>query len=64
MSYHTAKSGGHSHSGSGVIKNLVCHVILQDHVVKGSCDFIGGSPSWYVTTLQSLVAIGIVVVEI
>ena len=35
--------GGHSHSGSGVIKNLVCLVILQDHVIKGSCNFIGGS---------------------
>ena len=31
---------------------LVCHVILQDHMVKGLCDFTGRSP-------QSLVAIGI-----
>ena len=46
MSYHSAKFGGHSHPGSGVIRNLVCHVILQDHVDKVSCDFIGGSPSW------------------
>ena len=46
MSYHPAKFGGHSHSGSGVIRNLVCHVVLQDDVVKGSCDYIGGSPSW------------------
>ena len=22
---------------------LVCHVISQDHLIKGSCDFIGGS---------------------
>ena len=64
MSYHPAKFGGHSHSGSGVIRNLVCHVILQDHVVTRSCDFVGESPSWYVTTLQSLVTIGIVIVEI
>ena len=20
---------------------LVCHVILQDHIIKGSCDFMG-----------------------
>ena len=46
MSYHPAKVGGHSHSGSGVISSLVCHVILQDHVVKGSCDFMDGNPSW------------------
>ena len=43
---------------------LVCHVISQDHMVKGSCDFMGGSPSWYFTTLPSWVAIGIVVMEI
>ena len=41
MSYHPAKFGGHSHSGSGVIRNLVCHVILQDHMIKGSCDSMG-----------------------
>ena len=43
---------------------LVCHVISQDHMVKGSCDFMGGSPLWYVATLPSWVAIGIVVMEI
>ena len=35
MSYHPAKFGGYSQSDSGFIKNLVCHVILQDHKVKG-----------------------------
>ena len=44
MSYHPAKFGGHSHFGSKVIINLVCHVILQDHVIKVSCDFMGGGP--------------------
>ena len=24
---------------------LVCHVISQDHVIKGSCNYIGRSPS-------------------
>ena len=46
MSYHPARFGGHSHSGCGVKMNLVCHAILQDHVIKGSYDFIGGRPSW------------------
>ena len=46
VTYHPAKFGGHSSSDSGVIGNLVCHVILQDNLVKGSCDFMGGSPSW------------------
>ena len=38
MSYHPAKFGGHSHSVSGLIMNLFCRVILQDHVMKGSHD--------------------------
>ena len=43
---------------------LVCHVILQEHVIKGSCDFMSYIPSWYVITLPILVTISIVVVEI
>ena len=43
---------------------LLCHLILQDHVIKGSCDFIDGRPLWLVITLPNLVTIGIVVVEI
>ena len=62
--YHPAKFGGDSLSGSGLIMILICHLISQDHVIKGSCGFMGGSPLWYVTTLLSLVAIGIVEVEI
>ena len=43
---------------------LLCHLILQDHVIKGSCDFIHGRPLWLVITLPNLVTIDIVVVEI
>ena len=43
---------------------LVCQKIYQDHIIKGSSDVIGRSPSRYVTILPSLVAIGIVVMEI
>ena len=43
---------------------LVCHVILQDHVIKGSCDFTGRSPSRLVSILSRLVTITILVVEI
>ena len=64
MSYHPAKFGGHSHFGSEGIMNLVCHVILQDHVIKVSYDVMGGSPLWEVTILPSLVGIDTVVVEI
>ena len=44
MSYHPATFGGRSDSGSGVIMSLVCHVILQDQVIKEPYDFMGGSP--------------------
>ena len=43
---------------------LVCHVILQDHVIKGSYDFIGRSPLRLVKILPGLVAIGTLIVEI
>ena len=43
-SHHPAKFGGHGHCGSGDIMLLVCQGILQDHIVKPSCDFMGRSP--------------------
>ena len=43
---------------------LVCHVILQDHVIIWSCDFMGTSHSSKVIIQGEFVAIGIVVVEI
>ena len=56
--------GGHRHYGSGDMMVLVYHLILQDHVIKGSCDFMGKSLSRYVTILPSLVAIGTEVMKI
>ena len=41
MGYYPVKFGGYSHFGSEVIMNLVCHVILQDHAINVSCDFMG-----------------------
>ena len=37
--------GDHRHCISGDMF-LVCHVISEDHVVKRSCDFMGGTPKW------------------
>ena len=37
-SYQPAQFGGHSHSGSGVIIILVCHVISQNYLIKRSSD--------------------------
>ena len=35
-----AKFNGYRQCGSEDIMILVCHKILQDEVIKGSCDFI------------------------
>ena len=40
-----AKFGGHRPCVSGDILMSVCHVILEDRVIKGLCDFINRSPS-------------------
>ena len=44
-SYHPAKFGGHWHCGSGDIMVLACHVVSQGHLIKGSYDLMGRSPS-------------------
>ena len=43
---------------------LICHVTLHDHLIVGSGTYMGGSFSQCVSTLVSLVNIGIVIVEI
>ena len=43
--HHYAKTGSHRHLDSGDIAVLFSHVISEDHVIKGSCDFMGISPS-------------------
>ena len=63
-SYRPTMFGGHSHCSSEDIMILVCHVILLDHVIKGSCDFIGKNPSTYVIILLGLVAINTLIAEI
>ena len=44
--------------------NLRFLINLQDHVIKGSCDFVQGTSSLYTPTLPNLVAAGFVVEEI
>ena len=60
VSLQLAKFGDHWSSASVDITYLICHVTSQDHVIEGSFHFMGGSSSIYVTTLQSLVAVGTV----
>ena len=56
VSYHPAKSDGQRYCGSADISFLN---LSRDHVIKMSRDFEGGVPSLQVTTLPSLVAMGI-----
>ena len=39
ISYHPTKFGGHKDCGGEDIMILVCHVILENHVIKMSCEF-------------------------
>ena len=45
LSHHPVKFTGYRHCGSRDLIVLVCHVILQDHVIKGLRDFMGRSTS-------------------
>ena len=56
--------GGHSHSGNRDTIVLVCHVTLQDHIIKALHDLLVSSPSRSVMILPSLMAIGTVVMEL
>ena len=46
------------------ITDLIFHVTMQDRVIKGLCDFMEGDSSFYIYTLSSLVAIGVVLTDI
>ena len=45
VSHHPVKFSGCSHYDSGYMF-LIHHVISQDHVIKGSGDIVGESPSF------------------
>ena len=71
VSQQPTKFGGDRHFGSEDIMVLVSLVILEDHVIKGSCDFVCKSPPTKVEpsksppTIQlSLVALETAVLEI
>ena len=49
----------HRPSAGRDIMYLICHMILQDHMIKGSCDFMSGIASQKVTRLPCLVATGL-----
>ena len=63
-SYHSAKFCCYRHSCNRDMVVFVCHVTLQDHMVKALYDFVIRSLSRYITILANLVAIDVAVVEI
>ena len=64
VSQQPTKFGGDRHFGSEDIMVLVSLVILEDHVIKDSCDFVCKSPPTKVTIQLSLVALETAVLEI
>ena len=58
VSHHPAKFVVNRHFVSQDIMALVCRVIFQERVTKGSRNFMSRSLSWGVTIPPSLVAIG------
>ena len=52
VAHDPGKFGGHRYFGNGDMF-LVCHVILQDHVITWLCDYMGRTSSIYVTILPS-----------
>ena len=59
--HHSAKFGGHTIAVMAIF--LICHLISEEHMIKGSFDNMGRRPSMQVTILASLVTISIVVQE-
>ena len=59
-----AKCGGHRHRGNRDIMFSVCHMISQDHAIKGSSNNTSRIPLKLDIILPSLVAINTVVIEI
>ena len=64
VSYHPATFGSYRQSGVGDVMVFVCHVTLQDNVIKALYDFMVRSSSRYVTILLNLAIIDPVVGEI
>ena len=61
VNHHTTKFRGDKHCGGWDKMFLLRHVIAQDDVMKGPCDFMSRSPLRWASILPISVAIGTVV---
>ena len=43
---HPGKFCEHKNGDSGYIIFIICHATYRDHIFKGMCEFMSGSPSW------------------
>ena len=62
VSKHLTKFGSHRTCCSRDTRELIFHVTLEDHLIKGFHDLMEESSSLSIPTLPRLIAIGIVVV--
>ena len=54
VSHYPANFTGHKHCGNDDVVVLVCKVILENHVTKGSGKFVGRRPFRKIMILSSL----------
>ena len=64
VSHHFGTFSGHMPYGSCGIAAKIVYVTLQDHVIKGSGDFIKRNSALHIPTLPNLIAIDIVLMNI
>ena len=64
MSHHVATFSGHKSCGTNNTTAEILYVTLQDHVIKGSGDFMEGISSLNIPRLAKLIAIDIVLMDI
>ena len=64
VSYHFAQLSGHSPSGSSDTAAKIFYATLQEHVIKGSGDFMGENSPCIPPLCQKLIAINVVLKDI
>ena len=58
VSHHLAKFGSYRPCCRIDIRELIFHMTLREHAIKGLCEFMKGSSSLHIPTLPSLAATG------
>ena len=63
VTHHFSKRCGHTRCGSSDTAAKIVYMTLQDHVIKGSGDFMEGQSSLYIPILPKLIAIDIMLMD-